>query len=133
MRSVPGVERLGSDVDEQSCGGRPKLAALVTCERLADIAHRMTASASVQLDTRKVDKSLGHDRVVTCAPAELSRFLEQRDSGDQVTRVRGVTPPLSCDSSLEHHVAAALGEAKRRLPVRVCDRITGIRQRGGQV
>ncbi len=133
MRCVPGVERLGSDVDEQACGGRPKLATLVACERLADVAHRMTASAGVQLDARKVDKSLGHDRVVTCAAAELGRFFEQCDSADQITRVRGVTPPLACHSSLEHHVAAALGEAKRSLPVRVRGRITCIRQRGGEV
>ena len=133
MRSVPGVERLGRDVDEQTGGGRPKLAALVTRECFADIPHRMTASAGVQLDTREVDKRLGHDRVVTSAPAELSRFLEQCHGGDQVARVRRVASPLACHGSLEHNVAAAFGEPKRRLPVRVCGRVTGVRQRGGQV
>src|SRR6202035_181539 len=46
---VPGVERAGGDVDQQAGGGRTQLPALITGERLADVAHGVTTSPGVEL------------------------------------------------------------------------------------
>ena len=133
MSGVPGVECTGGDIDKETGGGRAKVAALVPGERLADVPHRVTTPAGVELDAREVDQCLGDNRVVTGTPAELRRLLEEGDGCHRLAGARRMAAPFAGHRGLQDGVAASLRKPERGLPVRVRGEVAGAGQRRREI
>ena len=122
------MERPGGDIDKETGGCRPKVAALIPGERLADVAHRVTSPTGVELHAREVDECLGDNRVVTGTAAELSGLLEEGDGCHRLAGARRMAAPFAGHRGLQDGVAASLREAQRGLPVRVRGEVAGAGQ-----